>query len=183
MHAGGLTERYVKALSGMDLPRGLTLSTLHEEIGAFAQVYEQGDVLREVFVNPFFSATERQRVIDELAKRFKVSPITRNLVSLLVDKQRAPLLPEIARELGRLLDARSGVQRALVTSAAPLKKAQLDELGRVLQQLRGSPVRLEHEVDSTLLGGVVIEMEGTVYDGSVKKRLQSIRSLILKEAR
>lgn len=183
MRAGGLTERYVKALSGMDLPRGLTLEQLHEEIAFFAGVYAEGDILREVFENPAFSADERQRVIDELAKRFKVSPVCRNLVSLLVDKQRTALLPEIAAGLGRLLDARSGVVRALVTAAAPLEKGQAGALTKVLAELKGSPVRLEEGLDSTLLGGLVIEMEGTVYDGSVKKRLESIRELILKEAR
>ena len=64
MRAGGLTERYVKALSGMELPKGLTLKTLHQQISAFAQTYEQGDELREILENPFFGDAERKRVIE-----------------------------------------------------------------------------------------------------------------------
>lgn len=181
MSAGGLSERYVKALSGMELPKGLTLKQLHEEISAIAEIYTQGSELKEIFENPFFSDEERRAVIESLVKRLKLSKICRNVLLLLSDKKRTRLLPDIAEGLGRHVDALTGVARAKVVSATPIKKAQLKRLSKVLSDLRGGPVVIDDAVDESLIGGVVIEMAGRVYDGSVKKRLQGIREAVLSE--
>jgi len=181
MRAGGLSERYVKALSDMELPKKLTLKALYEEVSAVAEIYTSQSELKEIFENPFFSDAERRNVIETLVSRLKLSTICRNLLLLLSDKKRTRLLPEIADGLGRVVDAQTGVVRAQVTSATPLTKAQLTKLTSVLGDLRGGPVVVDTDIDEKLIGGVVIEMAGKVFDGSVMKRLQGIREAVLSE--
>jgi F-type H+-transporting ATPase subunit delta len=181
MRSGGLTERYVKALTGMTL-EGLTLERLVDEVAALAELYSQGAVLREVLENPAFSEGERRAAIEQVGQRLKISNVAKNLLHFLTDNKRTGLLPEIARGLGRHLDAQGGILRARVASATPLSSEQVARIGEVLGKVQGKPVHIEPEVDPALLAGLVIEMEGSVYDGSIKHQLASLRDAILKES-
>lgn len=181
MRSEGLSERYVNALVGLDL-KGLTLKQIQAEISTFALLYRQSSDLRSLLENPFFSREQRKAVVKVLAQRLGVSVVCRNFLNLLIDKKRTSLLPDIAQGLERHIDAQAGVARARVRTVTPLDTLQLNALASALSKLRGQPVKVTTSTDPTLLGGVVVEMDGRVYDGSVKKRLSSIRDLLLQDA-
>lgn len=182
MQVGGLAERYAKAL--LEIEKGkLSLDDLQKEISGFAALYLESADFRLLLDNPSFSIEERKAVLQALTMKAKANKITQNFLFLLCDKERTKLLPDIAKALERHTDSRSGVVRAKVKSAVALSKKQTEALSKALSKLKGKPVKVSADVRSGLMGGVVVEMDGKVYDGSIRKRLETIRESILRETR
>jgi F-type H+-transporting ATPase subunit delta len=93
---------------------------------------------------------------------------------VLSDKRRLSALHEIVDSFDVQLDERLGFIRADVSAAQELDQIQLDNLIRKLEQISGKHIRLRFNVDSALIGGVVARMGSTVYDGSVRGRLDHL---------
>ncbi len=182
MKVGGLPNRYAKALVEIDKGK-LSIEELSAQVAAFAEIYSQNRDFRQLLENPAFSLEERKAVLGVVCKKLKAATVTQNFLFLLCDKERTQLLPDISKALQHHTDAQSGVVRAVVNSATELSKKQLAELVKGLTELKGKPVKVTAEVQPGLLGGIVVEMDGSVYDGSIKKRLDTIRESILRETR
>lgn len=177
--SGSASRRYARALLQIGLETG-RLRGLVNEIDRMAEAVDGSPELRDVLVNPGVLRSQRRSVIDALAQRLAVSKLTRNTCMLLVDRGRASLLPDIARELKGLVDQHEGVVRAVVRSAAPLDKIYLDRLIQSLGQATGKRVELTAGTDKELIGGVVTRVGGVVYDGSLRTRLARVREQMLR---
>jgi len=105
-----------------------------------------------------------------------VLPQMRNLLALILRRRRVESLPRIAREFKRLYNERAGIVEASATSAAELDADELSALRSRLEQLTGARIELETLVDPTLLGGVQVRMGDQLIDGSVRGRLERLRS-------
>lgn len=106
----------------------------------------------------------------------------RNLLLLLVRRGRLELVPRIAAEYKRLFDRREGLTPATVTSAAPLDRGEVDAITERLRKLTGGKVELDLQVDRSLLGGLVIRLGDQLLDGSVRSRLERLRSRVASGA-
>jgi F-type H+-transporting ATPase subunit delta len=104
-----------------------------------------------------------------------VGPLARNLVSLLSSRNLAHLLPEVAEQYQRLLDAHRGIEQAEVVSAVPLSDGQRRRVGELLQGMVGKEIRLATRVDPQVLGGFVAKVGDRVVDGSTRTRLRAMR--------
>ena len=83
-----------------------------------------------------------------------------------------------AAEYLALLDASKHVSAAVVTSAVQLTDGEMQQLMKKLESMCGGKVNAEYRVDPSLLGGIIIDMDGKVIDGSVRRRLQDIKEVI-----
>lgn len=121
---------------------------------------------------------------DLLRRALKEQPAPRvlNLVSLLLERRRLELFPQIVEEFQRLVDLQNGVVRAVATAAAPLAREELEELRERLARMTGHTVELTAEVDERLLGGVVVRVGDRLIDGSVRGRLERLRSQLVSGA-
>jgi F-type H+-transporting ATPase subunit delta len=99
-------------------------------------------------------------------------------VSLLADHRRLDHIVGIAQAFAHILDQKLQRVRATITSAAPLSDAQRQELVAAFERKLGRTVLAEASVDPQLLGGVVVDVDGTVYDGSVHTQLQALANRI-----
>jgi len=99
----------------------------------------------------------------------------RNFLFVVIDRRRADLLGEMAAAFEAALDERLGVVRVEVRSAVPLDTGQQAALGQELSKVANKQVRCEFFVDPLLIGGVVARMGSTVYDGSVRTQLETLR--------
>jgi F-type H+-transporting ATPase subunit delta len=91
---------------------------------------------------------------------------------LLADRDRLDVLPDVARAYDTLVDRELGRARVTIRSAQALTPADLTELEQLARRLTGaSQVIVSTAVDPDLIGGVVLDAAGTVYDGSVKTQL------------
>jgi len=99
----------------------------------------------------------------------------------LVKKTRLALLPEIAEKFGALADQQKGIQHVQVTSAKPMNQTEQDNLRRRLRDVLRRDVDIEFHVEPSLLSGLQIRIDGTVFDSTVRNRLTAMRALVTKE--
>ncbi len=105
-------------------------------------------------------------------------PKVSNLIGLVLRRRRLDSLPDIAREFRRLYNRQAGIVEATATSAAPLAQPEVDALRQRLEKITGGRVELSLNVDPALLGGVQVRLGDQLFDGSVRGRLERLRSLL-----
>jgi F-type H+-transporting ATPase subunit delta len=174
MTTGSLGRRYARAIFGLADTQG-SLDQVGADLRALAVAMKTSSELVGVLTNPAIKRADRRRVVDAILAVLGAAPLSRTVASLLLDRERLAALPSIARELDGMIEARAGRITAEVTSAQPLSKLQLDQLTAVLEQLSGKTVDLARREDPALLGGVVAKLGDTVYDGSLRTQLRSLR--------
>ncbi|HSH21243.1 MAG TPA: F0F1 ATP synthase subunit delta [Candidatus Caenarcaniphilales bacterium] len=105
-----------------------------------------------------------------------VSPKLENLLRLLLRRRRLEMLPRLAREFRHLYNRRAGITEATAISAAPLTDVDVAALRHRLEQLAGGRVELTLMTDPSLIGGVQVRLGDRLIDGSVRGRLERLRS-------
>ncbi len=173
--------KYARALADVVIGRGLDPEATVAEVNALAALLAGSVELRTVLENPSVAAGQKLALLDVLASRLGASRYVRNFAALLVDNRRMAALPEIARQFALELDERLGFAQAEVTTARELDEAEKGALVRRIEGLSGRKVRARYARDPRLLGGAVVRLGSTVYDGSVRGRLQRLKEHIRGE--
>ena len=148
------------------------------ELRTIASLLDESSVLRRVWENPAIPADQKRRVLDVIAQRDGISTRVRNLVAVLIDHRRTHFLDPIILQLVKELDARLGFAEAEITSTRALGDAEKREFEAQVGKLTGKKVRAHYGQDASLLGGAVLRIGSTIYDGSVKGQLERIREEI-----
>ncbi len=172
-------RRYAGAAFEIALRDG-TLKTWRRDLEAAGRIVEDDGVARALS-SPARPLQERNQLVTDTLGRV-VSVPALNLILLLLRRGRVDQLPRIAAEFGRLDNLRNSVITATATSAVPLEQ---DEVLAITAQLAGSSggrVVLETHVDPGLLGGVVVRIGDRLIDGSVRGRLERLRSRLVSGA-
>jgi len=144
------------------------------ELRGFAQAYASSDELRMVLSAPAVPAEEKRKLLASLSERLELSVTLRNLLFVLADHRRLPIVAEVADAFERLLDEARGIARIAVTCAAALDDEQREAIIQKFNAITGKPVEAVFSTDSDLLGGVVVRVGGTVYDGSLSAQLRRL---------
>jgi len=167
-----VANRYAKALFALARERGTLEETAAQldRLGAIAADAGVAPVLR----NPLLSPSRRRALAETLGRDVSAAEMLSHFLGVLADHQRLGELPFIAEDYQRLLDNAVGRVRIAVRTAQPLEPAQLERISSTFAQLTGKRVVATVAVDPELLGGVVVAVEGKVYDGSVRTRLERI---------
>ena len=179
MVTGSLARRYARAIVEIGTENG-NLDKLGADLRSLATAMHDSAELVTALTNPAIRRADRRRVIDGLLQRLKAQPHTRNLVYLLLDGERLGSLGAISREVDAMIEARGGRMTAEVTSARPLDAAQLSQITTALEKLSGKKVTVTKRDDPDLLGGVVAKLGDTVYDGSLRTQLRTLRDELTK---
>lgn len=143
--------------------------------------------IKDIFLNnpnylallssPSIPITERLSVIDEAFKE-RVPEHILSYMKLLCEKGKIGEFYESVEEYNILLNASERVFLAKVTSAQELTNEEKSKLIQKLEDLQKGKVEAEYSVDSTLLGGMIVEIDGKVMDGSLRRRLQAVKEVI-----
>ena len=141
-----------------------------------------GDQVLAIVRNPARPLADRRGFVDGLLGG-RVPVAIQKLVGLLVAKGKIDRLPTVAAEYRRLLNTERGVVEALATAATALTSAEIEALGRKVAQMTGRTVDLRVEVDETLIGGLTVRVGDTLYDASVRGRLERLRERLVAGAR
>jgi len=133
-----------------------------------------------VLLNPAVPVPRKRAAMAELVARAKPAGIVGKMLTLLADRDRLVLLPDlVASYRERLLDYRK-IVRAEVTTAAPLGGDRAKALESSLARVTGRTVVLDTRVDASIIGGVVARVGSTVYDGSVTRQLEKIKERLVE---
>jgi F-type H+-transporting ATPase subunit delta len=154
-----------------------TQKTLQEAKALAGLVAESKD-LREVWDAPSISAEQKRAVLDAIVKREGTSRIVRNFVAVLIDHRRTHFLAPIVKQFELELDRRMGFAEVQITSARDLSDPERRSLEGQVEKLTGKKVRAHYQRDSALLGGAVVRIGSTIYDGSVSGQLERIRQTL-----
>src|ERR1700691_1936843 len=169
---------YARAFADVVLSGHLDADRSIAELRVVASLLDESSDLRRVWENPAIPADQKRRVLDVIAQRDGLSTQVRNLVAVLIDHRRVHFLEPIIRQLEKELDARLGFAEAEITSARELGEAEKREFEAQVGKLTGKKVRAKYDQDSSLLGGAVVRLGSTIYDGSVKRQLERIKEAI-----
>lgn len=153
----------------------------HRAVGGLRRIkglLKESVELRRVWENPAVPADQKRKLLDAIAHREGIEPHVRNLVAVLIDNRRTPFLGRITELLEKELDARLGFAEAQVTSARELRDDEKRALEVQIAKVTGKKVRAHFGLDSSLLGGAVVRVGSTIYDGSVKGQLDRIKEAI-----
>ena len=150
------------------------------QLRAFESVLEASRELRNVLLSPAVGAADKESVVERLAETLGLAPVIRNFLLITVHRRRIGMLGEIREALEEVLDARAGIVRAQVRSWEKLEADLRQRLETSLAAATGSQVRCRYEIDKSLLGGAVVRIGSTVYDGSVRGRLEALRERLAK---
>ena len=134
--------------------------------------------LRRVWENPAVPADQKRNLLDAIVQREGIEKPVRNLVAVLIDHRRLSFLPRIVEQFEKELDSRLGFAEAQISSARELGDAEKRALEAQIQKTTGKKVRASYGLDASLLGGAVVRVGSTIYDGSVKGQLERIREQI-----
>ncbi|HWP58905.1 MAG TPA: ATP synthase F1 subunit delta [Candidatus Acidoferrales bacterium] len=176
MIAGSLSRRYAKAVFNLALETRAEEAVL-EELRRFSQALG-GTPLGAVLSNPAYALTKRQAILDQVGKSLALSPVVRRLLSILLERRRLEHVPAIVAQYTKFLNDAKGRVEARVVSAAALEPAAREKLRARLREVSGKEIILQSETDPELIGGLVIELEGKTYDGSVRAHLEALEEKI-----
>ncbi|NLV56305.1 MAG: ATP synthase F1 subunit delta [Acidimicrobiales bacterium] len=154
-----------------------TLGEVEDELFRFARILEGDDALLEALSDPHIEPARRQQIVTDLLDG-KAQPTTVNLVGLVVGNGRARELPDIVDALVALGAASREAAVAQVRSAVALSDDQTTRLAEALSRATGKSVEVKVTVDPSVQGGVVAQIDDTVIDGSVRRRLEQLRAAL-----
>jgi F-type H+-transporting ATPase subunit delta len=168
------SRAFADVVSDSRLDAGKTL----EELRSLSLLLEANPDLRRVWENPAIAAEQKRGVLDAIAEREGLSKPVRNFVAVLIDHRRVHFFDAIVEQLGHELDRRMGFAEAQITSARDLSDPEKRALEAQVEKLTGKKVRARYARDAAILGGAVVRVGSTIYDGSVLGQLERIREQI-----
>jgi F-type H+-transporting ATPase subunit delta len=167
-------EGYARGLFEIARAEG-TIDEVEDELFRFARSYENSDELRNALSDEQIPAAKRQAIVEDLLGG-KVTPTTTQLISMVVGSGRARDLPAIVDKLVARASSAKNLEVAEVRSAIPLTPDQETRLAAALANATGKQVNLKVIVDPSVLGGLVATVGDTVIDGTVRTRIEQLKS-------
>ena len=168
------TLAYAKALFSVAGTEG-NLAEVEDELFRFARTLDASDELRTTLTDAALPVSRRQQIVEDLLGG-KANPVTVALSSMVIGTGRSRDLVAIIDELVRLSAAEANKELAEVRSAVPLTDDQKTRLAEALGKATGKSVELKVVIDPSVLGGLVAQVGDTVIDGSVRTRLEQLKT-------
>lgn len=172
--------RYARALDEVVQDKGLSRDDVKQQLNDFLQTFRDSRELREVLENPSIPEDQKLRVLDVIATRSGMNPTVRNFIAVISHHLRLGELQDIVAAYLSRADQSGGVADAEITTARPVAEEERRALEQSILRLSGgTSVRASFHEDPALLGGAVIRLGSTVYDGSVRGQLEEMRQRML----
>jgi F-type H+-transporting ATPase subunit delta len=172
--------QYANALADIALEQGAA-EPARRQLAEFVAMYEESAELRNFLGSPAVARETKHAVIEKLGERVGASKIIRNFLFVVIDNRRIHALPEILETFERVLQHRQGVVEAEVASATEMNERQKAGLLKKLEQVTGKKIQAKYSLEPDLLGGAVVRIGDTIYDGSVRSQLNQLRARLAAE--
>lgn len=173
-----VASTYARAFADVVFDAHLDAGRAVNGLRQIATLFGQSLDLRRVWENPAVPADQKRNLLDAIVEREGIERPVRNLVAVLIDHRRLPFLSRIIEQLEKELDARLGFTEAQISSARELADTERRTLESQIAKTTGKKVRASYGLDPSLLGGAVVRIGSTIYDGSVKGQLEKIKEAI-----
>jgi len=173
--------RYARALTDVVFGRNLEADKALRELQSICELMAENEDLRRVWENPALPPEQKRGLLDAIVARGGISRPVRNLVAVVMDHGRMALLPHIAKQFESEVMARLNLAEAEITSARELGEEEKRALEDQIARMTGKQVRARYGHNPGLLGGAVVKIGSTIYDGSVLGQLNKMREQLTGE--
>jgi len=173
-----LSERYAKALIALGVEGG-NLDLLQRDLGRFEATLSSSEGLGPLLQMREVAKTKRCEIATQVAAHLNLHPWTGNLIQMLIERERIAIFPWIVKSFEKGLRALKNEVVVTVKMADPVTtKKNIDTLMATLKKMIGKEVRCELEEDSSLIGGIAVQIGDTVYDGSIRGELEKLQETL-----
>jgi F-type H+-transporting ATPase subunit delta len=156
------------------------LDQLRAQLGQFADALDANHQLQIFFFSPYFSTIEKQEGLERVLEG--ADELLVNLLKLLIENHRMPVIFRIRREYERLWEEENRMLPVQVTSATPLDEGTTKSLGDRIGERTGRKVALTAHVEPDILGGIVLRVGNSILDASIRNRLEQLRKQVAQGA-
>jgi len=170
-----VTGTYARAFADVVIEEGLDAEKTLQQARLLVELVSGSRELREVWETPSVPAEQKRAVLDAIAKRAGISKSVRNFLAVVIDHRRIKFLEPIVKQFEHELNQRLGFVEAEITSARELNEKERHALETRMEKVTGKKLRARYSRDESILGGAVVKVGSTIYDGSVIGQLERIK--------
>jgi F-type H+-transporting ATPase subunit delta len=171
--------RYARAFADVVSDAKLNPSEVAQQLEDFAATFAASKDLRELLLNPSIPTQKRVSILDAVNTRVGCGPKVRNFLAVLISHERLDTLSEILEEYRLEMNRRLSISDAEVVTARPLADEERAKLEGQVAELAGTRVSATFRQDKTLIGGAIVRIGSTIYDGSVRGRLERLKERLV----
>ena len=173
--------RYARALSDVVGDSHLNPQEVEQQLTDFAATFAGSKDLRALLLNPSIPAQKRVQILDVANARIGCGPKVRNFLAVLIRHERLGALSEIVEEYRLEMNRRLSISDAEVVTARPLGNEERGKLEAQVAELAGTRINATFREDKSLLGGAIVRIGSTIYDGSVRGRLERLKERLVSQ--
>jgi F-type H+-transporting ATPase subunit delta len=170
--------RYARAFADVVTQEKLDTAALDRQLDDFLAAWDESAELRELFVNPAVAVPQKVAVLDKMNAKLKLQKELRNLLAVLIKNDRIGEVKDVATAYRTEMQERQGVRSVEIVTARELGEKDRGALVDGVGKLAGARIQASFKLDSSILGGTVVRIGSTVYDGSVRGRLDRLKTAI-----
>jgi F-type H+-transporting ATPase subunit delta len=167
--------RYATAFADVVTAAKLDTAKIDRQFADFLATWDSSPELRTFFVNPAIPTAQKIEILDKLNAKLGMQKELRNLLAVLISNDRIGHVAEVAAAYRKILQEQLGIQPAEIVTARELSADERKALAAEVTKLAGAKVDASFKLDKSILGGAVVRIGSTVYDGSVRGRLDRLK--------
>ena len=172
-------SRYASAFLDVVTAAKLDTAAIDRQLTDFLATWDGSLELRTFFVNPAVPSLQKVDILDKLNAQLGLQKELRNLIAVLIDNDRIAHVAEVAAAYRSLLQQQLGIRPAEIVTARALAAEERENLVAEVGKLAGAKVDASFKLDPSILGGTVVRIGSTVYDGSVRGRLERLKEALV----
>ena len=175
-----VSSRYARAFADVVLKNQMDAAKTSLDLEQMIETVKASADLRNIWESPSVPQAQKLKLLDAVAAQAGLTKQTRNFLAVLIDQRRIGLLDEITTLFKSELSERMGFAEAQVTSARELGADERGTLEAQVAKATGKTIRAQYARDPQILGGAVVRVGSTIYDGSVRGKLQKIKQQMMQ---
>lgn len=171
--------RYANAFIDVITAEKLDTASIDRQFADFLATWDSSPELQQFFCNPSAAASQKVAILDKLNAEMGLQKELRNLLAVMISNSRIDHVHEVAEAYRTELQTRQGIRQAEIVSARELDATERDTLVAAIGKLAGSKIQPNFKLDTSILGGTVVRVGSTVYDGSIRGRLTRLKEALI----
>ena len=170
-----VASRYARAMVDVVIDDKIDPTTAIQQVNDLVAAVAESNQLRLVWESPAVPSQQKRALLDAIVARTGTIRPIRNFFAILIDHGRIPMVAQIARQFEMELNTQLGFVEADVTSSRQLSEDEMRDLEAQVASITGKKVRAKYDTNPELLGGALVRVGSTIYDGSVRGQLQRLK--------
>jgi F-type H+-transporting ATPase subunit delta len=172
-------SRYARAFLDVVTAAHLDTGAIDKQLADFEATWNGSPELQTFFENPAVPAAQKVAFLDKLNAKLGMQKELRNLLAVLINNDRIGQLHEVATAYRTELQERLGIRQAEIITARELGADERNSLLAGVGKMAGARIEANFKLDQSILGGAIVRIGSTVYDGSVRGRLQRLKEALV----